>query len=338
LLGCRLQHRALQVATQRCTLQHGVLQCAASVMLCAARCNAARCISLAACVVCCRRDVHRLRSRAPLHACSAEVVACNGDADDRSGCAFQFLAAVAAAAWTCTPPLVCRAASQCRLPRAAARACVVCAPACSRPLQRRHVHVHVRHRLRRDHVHDRPHWQPWRHAARRVRPADVRVQDHAHVRPLRPCSTQTGPHLCAGAQTCASPCACVPCARAHACICHKHTHARSVSSGFIVSAGTSPHCAARITCWLHPRACVCVRLCVRVLRETRLVRGLRTYACTQACTRAHTHARLHSFAKARTHRSTQTTARTLACVPAHPHVHPGAGAGVRAANYTRTHT
>ena len=107
--------------TPCCTLQHGVLrarcaQCAAPCMLCAARCNAARCISLTARTVCCRRDVRRPRPRAPLHACSAAVVACNGDADGRSGCAFPFLAACAAAAWTCTPPSVRRAAPQCRLP------------------------------------------------------------------------------------------------------------------------------------------------------------------------------------------------------------------------------
>ncbi len=119
---CTLQKGMLQRATRRvaartaaccCTL-HGVLRawCAvlqvAPCMLRAARCNTARRIARAACAVCHRRDVRRLCHRAH----SAEVIAGSGDADGRSRCAFKFLAAVAAAAWAPTPPLVCRPAVQ----------------------------------------------------------------------------------------------------------------------------------------------------------------------------------------------------------------------------------
>jgi len=95
LSGCRLQHRALQVATRRVARHHHVLQ---------ARCSTPPPSRTPPCVPrrgCClqRRRRRPLRVRLPV---------------PRS---------VAAAAWMCTPPLVCRAAPQSRLPRAAARVC-----------------------------------------------------------------------------------------------------------------------------------------------------------------------------------------------------------------------
>ena len=157
LSGCTLQHRALQVATRR-----------------VARYNTACCVHgvRSVCTVCAvrstmqRRTLHFSRGiRRVLQARrSTPPPSRTPPRVQRSGCCLQRrrrrplrvrLPVPHSVRGRCMdvhaavgPPR--RAAVQ----AAAARACVVCAAVCSRPLQRRHVHLHLRHRLRRDHVHD----------------------------------------------------------------------------------------------------------------------------------------------------------------------------------------
>ncbi len=154
LSGCRLQHRALQVATRR-VARCNTACCSAQHRVCCAQHDATPHVAFLSrhvlCVAGATFDTSALthpsiRAAQRLLLATSTPTAAPGapsDPPQRS----RPLHGRARRRWSSAP----HRSPGCPGPL---HACVACAPACSRPLQRRHVHLHVRHRLRRDHVLD----------------------------------------------------------------------------------------------------------------------------------------------------------------------------------------
>jgi hypothetical protein len=226
--------------------------------------------------VCCRRDVRRLRRRALLCACSAEGIACNGDADCLSGCAVPVPRCVRHRCVGATPPLVCRTAL-----RAAPGRCTGAWSAHRRAVGSFSVGTYT-FTCATDCAGNTCYIDKTGNNLKGTLP-DVfdRLTCKSKITYMCAPSARAAPRsirICKSAHRCASArargCCVRACALAHTCICHTHTRAPlcstrvCVSSGFIVSADISPDCAACIRPRLQPRACACVRLCVRFLSET----------------------------------------------------------------------